>query len=263
MDPLQTASVQQTEHALRLKHPELTPKQIERFMQVLRELRGDPSFENAVEQAEKGNLHVAQGIWRQICEDRKRRRDEASKEQAEAARNLAATLFVENAAEGLRWYREATQLDPDNREGWLGLGEVAQATSTLEEAKTAYRRYIILTRKAGDEREVVVGLGGLGDVLVAEGNLPAACQVYEQDLAIAKERFTNKLDMFSIGEFVKNVGSELNIRSSHRRMSLPEVQDTGNLMNGLQGYDQSHEDFMSTCVRCRKSTDAATPRSRR
>jgi len=27
-------------------------------------------------------------------------------------------------------------------------------------------------------------------------------------------------------------------------MSLPEVQDTGNLMNEFQGYDQSHEDFM-------------------
>jgi len=63
--------------------------------------------------------------------------------------------------------------------------------------------------------------------------------------------------LFSISEFVKNVGSELNIRGSHRRMSLPEVQDTGNLMNEFQGYDQSHEDFMSTCVRCRKSTDAA------
>jgi len=80
---------------------------------------------------------------------------------------------------------------------------------------------------------------------------------------ITKEKFTNKLDMFSISKFVKNVGSELNIRGSHRRMSLPEVQDIGNLMNGFQGYDQSHEDFMSTCVRCRKSRDAATPRSRR
>ena len=41
-------------------------------------------------------------------------------------------------------------------------------------------------------------------------------------------------------------------------MSLPEAQDSGNLMNGFQGYDQSHEDFISTCIRCRKSTDAAT-----
>ena len=63
--------------------------------------------------------------------------------------------------------------------------------------------------------------------------------------------------MFSISEFVKNFGSELNIRGSHRRMSLPEVQDTDNLMNGFQGYDQSHEDFMSTCVRCRKTIDTA------
>ena len=40
--------------------------------------------------------------------------------------------------------------------------------------------------------------------------------------------------MFSVSEFVKNVGSELNIRSSHSRVSLPEVQDTGNLMNEFQ-----------------------------
>jgi len=32
---------------------------------------------------------------------------------------------------------------------------------------------------------------------------------------IRKERFTNKLDMFNISEFVKNVGSELNIRGSY------------------------------------------------
>lgn len=44
---------------------------------------------------------------------------------------------MENAAEGLRWYRKTTQLDPDNQEGWLGLGELAHATSTLEEAETA------------------------------------------------------------------------------------------------------------------------------
>ena len=57
--------------------------------------------------------------------------------------------------------------------------------------------------------------------------------------------------MFSVSEFVKNVGSELNIRSSHSRVSLPEVQDTGNLMNEFQGYDQSHEgsgDFLSDRV---------------
>jgi len=31
----------------------------------------------------------------------------------------------------------------------------------------------------------------------------------------SEERFTNELDMFSISEFVKNVGSELNIRGSY------------------------------------------------
>lgn len=102
-------------------------------------------------------LAGAQGIWRQIYENRRRQRDKASKKQAEAARDLAAIVFVENAAEGLHWYREATQLDPDNREGWLGLGEAAQATGTMEEAKDAYRRSITLARRADDERGVAVG----------------------------------------------------------------------------------------------------------
>ncbi|WP_133512745.1 tetratricopeptide repeat protein [Candidatus Thiosymbion oneisti] len=174
------------EEVLRTKYPELTPEQIERSIRSLQALRDEPRFEQAVEQAEKGNLHVAQGIWRQIYENRKHQEDKARSERAEAARNLAAIAFVENAAEGLRWYREATQLDPDNREGWLGLGEAAQATGTLEEAEAAYRKYIALARRADDKRELAVGLSGLGDVLVAEGNLPAARRAYEDSRDIRK-----------------------------------------------------------------------------
>jgi len=109
-----------------------------------------------------------------IYEDRKRRWDEAREEQAEAVRNLVATAFVENAAEDPRWYREATRLEPDNQESWSGLGETAQATGTLKETEDAYRQYIELARKADEERGVAVGLDSLGEVLAAEGNLPAA-----------------------------------------------------------------------------------------
>ena len=65
-DALGAASVEQITGAIRAKSPNLTPTQIEQFIGALREARGDPSFERAVEEAKKGNTRVAEGIWRQI-----------------------------------------------------------------------------------------------------------------------------------------------------------------------------------------------------
>jgi hypothetical protein len=127
---LSAASIEQIETALRAKSPKSTETQIDRFIQSLRELRGDPSFARAVEEAQKGNTRVAEGIWLQIYENRKKEQQKAQQEQAEAARNLAASAIINSVAEGLKWYREATSLDPDNMAGWLGLGD-AQGCSTL------------------------------------------------------------------------------------------------------------------------------------
>ena len=71
-DVLGAATVEQITSAIRAKSPNLTPTQIEQFIQSLREARGDPSFQRAVEEAKKGNTRVAEGIWHQIYEDRKK-----------------------------------------------------------------------------------------------------------------------------------------------------------------------------------------------
>jgi hypothetical protein len=117
-DLLGAASIEQIETAVRAKSPKLTAAQIDRFIQSLRELRGDPSFARAVEEARKGNTRVAEGIWLQIYEDRKKEQQKARQEQAEAARNLAASAITNSVMEGLKWYREATSLDPDNMARW-------------------------------------------------------------------------------------------------------------------------------------------------
>ncbi len=61
-DRLKVATVQQIEQAHRLNHPMLTPVQIDRFVQSLREARSDPTFKKAIELATKGNNSVAKGI---------------------------------------------------------------------------------------------------------------------------------------------------------------------------------------------------------
>src|SRR6267154_1452089 len=82
--------------------------------------------------------------------DRKKEQQKAQKEQAEAARNLAASAVTNNVAQGLKWYREATSLDPDNLAGWLGFGDAAMLAGMLREADQGFLKYLELARMAGN-----------------------------------------------------------------------------------------------------------------
>src|SRR5262249_5556655 len=95
---LSTATIEEIEAVVRKKSPDLTTAQIDRFIQSLRDLKGDPSFARAVEEARNGNTRVAEGIWLQIFENRKKDQQKAQREQAEAARNLAASAMTNSVA---------------------------------------------------------------------------------------------------------------------------------------------------------------------
>jgi tetratricopeptide (TPR) repeat protein len=179
-ESLDAATIERIEAAVRTKSPKLTATQIDRFIQSLRELKGDPSFARAVEEAQKGNARVAEGIWLQIYENRKKERQKALQEQAEAARNLAASAITNSVAQGLKWYREAVSLDSDNTAGWIGLGDAAVVAGTLQEAHAAFLKHIELARRTRDEREVGVGLTRVGAVLEAQGNLPKALKSFRE-----------------------------------------------------------------------------------
>ena len=185
-DALGMATVEQIEEVLQKKEPPLTAVQIDQFVQSLRKLRGDPSFERAVDEARKGNTRVRQGIWRQIYDDREKTRRGAQQEQAEAARSLAASAVTNSVAEGLAWYRKAVALDPDNMHGQIGLGDAAKEAGTLAEAGAAFGHYIRLARNVRDDREVSVGLNRLVCVQVAQGDLAGGSTAYRDSLAIAE-----------------------------------------------------------------------------
>jgi len=228
-DVLRAATIEQIEIAVRAKSPKLTATQIDQFIQSLRELKGDPSFERAIEEAQKGNTRVAEGIWRQIYENRKKEQQNAQRDQAEAARNIAAGAVTNSVVEGLKWYRDATSLDPDNMAGWLGLGDAAMAAGTLQEADQGFLKYIELARRARDEREVEVGLTRRGDVQVAQGNLPEALKSYQADLAIA-----DRLAKSDPG----NAGWQRDLSVSYDRVGDVQVAQ-GNLPAVLTSYQAS------------------------
>ena len=67
----------------------------------------------------------------------------------------------------------------------IGLGYANLAGGTLQEGGDAFRRYIELARRMGNEGELSAGLNGLGDVQVARGDLVGALKSYNDSLAIA------------------------------------------------------------------------------
>jgi len=203
LDVLSKASVEQITTVIRAKSPNLTAIQIEQFINALRQARGDPSFERAVEEAKKGNTRVAEGIWRQIYENREKEQNKAREEQAVAALNLAASAVINNVAEGLFWFRRATALDPDNMAGWLGLGIAAGlGGGTLQETDHAFRRYLELARGLRQEVWAAVGFEGLGAVLEMQGKLDEALKSYRKGLVIFERLASEPSDDWQSGLLV-------------------------------------------------------------
>jgi tetratricopeptide (TPR) repeat protein len=186
-DPLSQATVEEITSALQRKDPLPSPEEIERYIGSLRALAGEPTFEQAVAESKRGNTRIAEGIWEQIYEKRKKDQESAKKEQAEAARNLGASVAIASAAKSLSWYREATVLDPDNLKGWRGLGDAALKAGTIEEAERAKRRYLALAREENSELDVLAADIELGDVMTAENNLTQAFDLYTEALGLARK----------------------------------------------------------------------------
>ena len=188
-DPLSQASVEEITSALMRQDPPPSPEEIARYIESLRALAGEPSFAQAVQESKRGNTRIAEGIWEQIYEKRKKDQEAARKEQAEAARNLGASAAITNAAKALSWYREATILDPANMQGWRGLGDAAMNAGTVEEARRAKQRYLDLARGGDDSWNLMVATVELADVLQAENKLGEAFPLFEEGLIIARKRW--------------------------------------------------------------------------
>jgi tetratricopeptide (TPR) repeat protein len=110
-------------------------------------------------------------------------------------RRLAPLLEEQAAVEQLAYdYRAAKAtlnrlltLDPDRVWSWIELGRLCETTGSLNEAATAFRSALAAARRTGDERDESVALDGIGDVLVAQGNLPEALKSFRDGLAIAEQ----------------------------------------------------------------------------
>jgi tetratricopeptide (TPR) repeat protein len=226
-DPFNKASVEQMVKAIQRKNPDLSREQIDRIILSLQEARGDPSFAKAVEEAKKGNTEIAIGMWKQIYENRKREASSAVAEQAEAARNVAATMMTRSTGEALYWYRDATKLDPSDMGGWIGLGDAAILAGTIQEAERAHQKFQMLAKVTPDAGDDSLALNRIGTVRVRQGNLVGALAAYEAALAIVEK--------LAAGD-ASNREWQRNLSVSHSKIGEVRMSQ-GDLAGALAAYE--------------------------
>lgn len=179
--------------------------------------------------AARGDTEAAEAIFRQTLERNEATGRSAYKDAAAAARHLGALASLESADRALAAYRKATDLDPENAQGWRGLGDAAVTAGNLAEAERAFRSYLVLSSKAGDEREQAAAHSLIGGVLVAQGSLSEALSSYRASHAIF-ERLA--------AADPRNAGWQRDLSVSHERIGdLSEA--LGYLRAAVDAYERS------------------------
>jgi tetratricopeptide (TPR) repeat protein len=111
-------------------------------------------------------------------------RSTIARDEAALWRQYGALAFLNDTADGIAAYTRATELDPDDAEGWNQLGHLLDRSGDLAGAQRAYRRVLALGEAAGDQTLTAIASGNLGIVLKTRGDLDGAEAMYRKSLAI-------------------------------------------------------------------------------
>ncbi len=134
----------------------------------------------------RGDTGAAEALFRENLEEKSREGAKANREAAEAARNIAAFKRLTNVAEAADLYSRAAELDPENYQTWIDLGDMTLRAGHLARARSAFERSLAIAERlaqpdsgnAGRQRDLSVSHNRIGDVQQAQGDLAAALNSY-------------------------------------------------------------------------------------
>jgi tetratricopeptide (TPR) repeat protein len=106
---------------------------------------------------------------------------------AESYRNLGVLAFLDNTQEALQSYRRATQLDPDNTDGWIRLGYLLIRVGDLTEAIAVYNTVSTLGEKHGLKQEIAAAYENSGNVYQTLGDLDKAIEFQQKSLKLYED----------------------------------------------------------------------------
>ncbi|MDZ7712034.1 MAG: tetratricopeptide repeat protein [Rhodovibrio sp.] len=138
----------------------------------------------ALEAAADGRTELAEAIFAEVEARKTAEGADAYQAAAQAARHRGALAFLHDTDKALDAYRKATELDPENADGWNRLGHLLTPSRRSAGSRTAYRRVARSGEKANDRMVVAVAYGNLGNVYQVGGDLDQAEAMYRKSLEI-------------------------------------------------------------------------------
>ncbi len=134
---------------------------------------------------DQGEFDAARAVLREGREVARALREEISRSEAGFLADEARIDRLQLNHDAARAkFAEAARLNPDDCWVWIELGDLWTLLGSLAEAETAFRAARRAAAENGDERDLSVSFNKVGDVLVAQGNLPEAEKTYRDSLAI-------------------------------------------------------------------------------
>ena len=134
---------------------------------------------------DQGEFDAARAVLREGREVARALREEISRSEAGFLADEARIDRLQLNHDAARAkFAEATRLNPDDCGVWIELGDLWTLLGSLAEAETAFRAARRAAAENGDERDLSVSFERVGNVLVAQGNLPEAEKTYRDSLAI-------------------------------------------------------------------------------
>ena len=134
---------------------------------------------------DQGEFDAARAVLREGREVARALREEISRSEAGFLADEARIDRLQLNHDAARAkFAEAARLNPDDCWVWIELGDLWTLLGSLAEAETAFRAARRAAAENGDERDLSVSFERVGDVLVAQGNLPEALKTYRDSLAI-------------------------------------------------------------------------------
>jgi tetratricopeptide (TPR) repeat protein len=130
---------------------------------------------------------AAQDAIEELIAERARARERIAADEAALYRQKGAFAFLHDTHAAMAAYAKATELDPDDPDGWNRLGALQLRTGALDAAINSFERVLGLSNKLSDKTWEAKATGNLGLIYRRRGELDRAEAMHLKSLEIEKE----------------------------------------------------------------------------
>ncbi len=190
---------------------------------------GDERMGRALELLKAGKAEEAQLLFRAVAEEKTAHVAEDSRVAAAAWRHDGAIAGLADPKQARFAYAKAAELDPGNPDGRFWHGWLQKDAGNLGAAEAAFKAVVALGNQGASDRHRLWAHIGIGDVQVAQGNLPEALESYRASMFIAR-------GLSESGP--QNADWQRDLSVSHNKIGDVQVAQS-NLPEALESYRAS------------------------